>query len=71
MSTPTARPEARRGASSRARTFALVAMAALASAALALGVRTLLSSGALETESFRFLAPEALFLLAVVPPALP
>jgi Mg-chelatase subunit ChlD len=53
-----------------ARTIALVALAALASAGIALAVRTLVSRGALETETFRFLAPEALFLLATIPAAL-
>jgi Ca-activated chloride channel family protein len=52
------------------RTTALVAIAALASAAIALSVRTMVSRGALETDTFRFLAPEALFLLATIPGAL-
>jgi hypothetical protein len=51
-------------------TIALVAIAALASAAIALSVRTMVSRGALETDTFRFLAPEALFLLATIPGAL-
>lgn len=53
-----------------ARSLRWSAIAALSSAATALGVRALLDRGALETDAFRFLAPEALFLLAVIPLAL-
>ena len=52
------------------RTLAAIAGAAIVSAGLAIGVRALIARGALESESFRFLAPEALFLIATIPVAL-
>jgi Mg-chelatase subunit ChlD len=52
---------------SHRRVILALALACAASVALVVGVRAALSRGLLETESFRFLAPDALTLLALVP----
>ena len=70
MSAPPRREIARAAPGARPRAIASVAAAGLASAAIAVAVRALSARGALETTTFRFLAPDALFLIAVVPIAL-